>query len=496
MQKEEEPDELGAFVRDIPQIVPQRWCLECRICCRFPDAEGVQSPTWSKREARWLSQNASPPAWLEDRPGSPSLHPRLERCGRNCHCPAFSHEANRCTIYPDRPLDCRLYPFVLARHPAGSVVLAMDLKCPYLEAHGSDPEVSRYAQRLARYLDSPVGGRYLLENPAAAGAHWPEFASVAALPSLSAPAEIKSHVPFVLKPLTPREWPFVQRFFEQEVHRYSGCTLASLWGWSDLIRPWWTVIGESLCVVCEQAGGFFMPFPPLGGSLEEGVLKRAWQLLEELNSGCGVSRIEGWEPHQREAAQSLGFTWEPAEGEYLYRTEEVAALRGNRFRSQRWAVNRCRRAVDGELRPFEERDLTPCLQLYTRWAIQRQKAHSEERDVKALARDGLFLHRRLMMDHQPLGLMGRVFEADGKILGYTFGAPVSPDLFGVFLEIADRSVPGLAQRLSQEFCRQIQEAGYPWINAMGDGGLAGLRQAKQSYRPAEVLPLYIATRAD
>jgi Fe-S-cluster containining protein len=289
-------EDLDGFIKQLPQIVPWDWCSQCRICCRFPKPKGIQSPTWSYREAHWLAEGSEPIRWLRSLGTSPSLHPELQVCPTDCHCPAFSHSTNRCTIYPHRPLDCRLYPFALTRHPSGPTMLAMDLKCPYIQTHVLDEHVLMYVDGLVRYLDRPMGARYIRTNPDIVGAAWPEFLYVAALPSLSDNAHNDSLPPHpALKPLTLRELDRFQAIWQRGRSRLSVHNLSLLWGWKDLMRLWWTKQDGAVCVVVEDRGEFFMPLPPFGRPLDIAVLKSAWSLLEELNHGSGVSRIEGWE---------------------------------------------------------------------------------------------------------------------------------------------------------------------------------------------------------
>jgi hypothetical protein len=132
------------------------------------------------------------------------------------------------------------------------------------------------------------------------------------------------------------------------------------------------------------------------------------------------------------------------------------------------------------VRPFEAKDLLPCLSLYTRWAIGRHQA-AHQPYPKALLRDGLFFHRRLLMDAAAFGLTGLVAERDGGLAAYTLGGWVEKETFVVFLEIADRSLPGLNAFLFRELCRGTD--GSRFINAMGDSGLPNLAQNKVSYRP-------------
>ena len=480
---------MKGFIRNLPQIVPDSWCQQCRICCRFPDTEQVQTPVWAPLEARWAKEAGGDGSWFQGEKGSPSLSPRLKSCKEGgFRCPAFDPTANRCSIHSVKPLDCRLYPFVLAQNSAGTeVLLTMDTKCPFIQAHQTDSKLASYAMGLVEYLDNPIGHAYLKQNPKIIGSFWPEYVSVGGLPGATRllQGEGPPEPPHPALSLLTRdqEVKLCEALSRQE-HRASHYTLAGLLGWSDLIRIWWAPLRDAVALFAQQAGGLFMPVPPLQGSLTSEAIREAWNILTQVNSGSGVSRIEGIEPADRPLFEQLGFSVRATEKEYLYRMEDLAHLRGDRYRSQRWAVNRCQRAVSYLFRPFEEKDLIPCLQLYTLWAIRRQRDSQEDPMEKRLVRDGLFFHRRLMMDWQRFGLVGRVLEVNGEVRAYTFGAPVSQRIFCVFLEIADRSVPGLAQTLFWEFSREL-EGRYVWLNAMGDCGLPRLQRAKATYRPAQ-----------
>jgi hypothetical protein len=92
-----------------------------------------------------------------------------------------------------------------------------------------------------------------------------------------------------------------------------------------------------------------------------------------------------------------------------------------------------------------------------------------------------------------MGLEGTVVRVDGVVRGYTFGYWLTPNMYCVLLEVADRSITGLAQFLFRETCRQAAEGGAACINAMDDAGLPGLREAKRAYRPTALIENWAVT---
>ncbi len=84
-------------------------------------------------------------------------------------------------------------------------------------------------------------------------------------------------------------------------------------------------------------------------------------------------------------------------------------------------------------------------------------------------------------------------RVERTIRAYTFGYERLPNVFCILLEIADRSVPGAAQTLFRECCREAAHQGYEFINTMDALGLPSLARSKRTYGPVAMLASYIAT---
>ena len=85
--------------------------------------------------------------------------------------------------------------------------------------------------------------------------------------------------------------------------------------------------------------------------------------------------------------------------------------------------------------------------------------------------------------YKELGLKGGVLKADGKIVAFTVGEPVSDDTFVVHIEKAFADIDGAYPMINQQFV-QHECMEYEYVNREEDTGAEGLRKAKLSYRPA------------
>jgi hypothetical protein len=113
---------------------------------------------------------------------------------------------------------------------------------------------------------------------------------------------------------------------------------------------------------------------------------------------------------------------------------------------------------------------------------------------KLLLEDAEMAHRLVLQEHERIGLFGTVARINDDIAAYTFGYWLTPQTWCILLEVADRSIPGLAQWVFRETCRTAMAQGAVSLNAMDDAGLPGLRAAKLAYRPSTILNIWTITR--
>ncbi len=277
--------------------------------------------------------------------------------------------------------------------------------------------------------------------------------------------------------------------------------------WKDLLNLGWADIDGWWCMFATYPDGVFMPLPPLGPRFLPSsskfrplhtVLARVMDLMDSYNRGSKVTRIENIPLELKEDMVSLGYALTSKDADYLYRTEDLVALKGNPYKSQRAAYNRFLRSHRMRQCPYRLRDRDTCLALLDRWIHQKDDVPlsrnlPHEEVARLMLRDAVKAHQVALNEYRELGIAGRVLWVDGSIKGYTFGYPRSPQVFCVLLEVADRSVYGLSHYLFREFCREFQQ--YPYMNTMDDSGLPSLGRAKRAYRPCQFVPNFIAQPA-
>ena len=302
-----------------------------------------------------------------------------------------------------------------------------------------------------------------------------------------------------LQPLTLNDKPIFDEYARQTDTRLSNYAFAPLYVWKEHFQFYWALIAEHLCIFAKQDEDYFMPILPMPCIPENrtyrNVIRTAYQLMLASNRNPHIARIENVPHALLTFFEKDGFRATLKETEYLYETEALSGLRGNRFKSKRNAYNTfIARYPSAEFRRYCPADSNACFALYDAWHTARAR-HCEDAVYSAMLEDSRSAHRIAITHAEALGFFGRIVRINAEIKGYTFGYPLNADTFCILFEITDLGIKGLAQFIYREFCKELVGT-YRWINAMDDSGLENLKRVKRSYHPVELLPSYNITIRD
>jgi hypothetical protein len=490
-------DELvGAFVTPpivLPQLVPSRTCLQCDVCCRFPDPDSALRPYFTEDEiTRALAGGVEGTAFPNRRGSQVILVPTPQ--GDEFLCPAFDVATSTCRIYEQRPLDCQLYPLALMwDEPHDQILLGWDTKCPFMREE--IPEgIQRHADRVMALLDQPDIRDHVVAHPRLIGRFQEDVVVLALLPRLTE-AVAGQWGPAPLHRFTLDDMPRTKT----ALGRSGWCRDQSLaayspvyhYMWNGLLAYWWMELQGFFCLFAQSPDGWFLPLPPIGVGSIDAPLSVAMGLLQRWNSDSPVSRVENVPSQLIPELERLGYRLTPKEPDYLYRAADLAALAGDRYKSQRALCNRFEREQSFEMNSYQISDRQDCRALLGDWSRQKQSKGLESFGVMLLA-DASPAHEVLWSQASVLRVTGRVVRIHGRLCAYTFGYWLTSATFCVLLEVTDRTLPGLAQYLFRETCRTAMAEGAEYINTMDDAGLPGLRASKQAYHPAMLIPSFIA----
>lgn len=496
-------------IAPLPQHVPSPVCLSCDVCCRFPENDSFLRPYFTAQEIAEAVSHGIDSAAFPDPEGS-QICVVPNPAGEGYLCSAFDPATSRCRIYERRPLDCQIYPLaVMWSADHREVVLGWDAKCPFLE-RGSRYEIEgwrlkdetesieQYGAKIAALIE---GDEIIVDtferNPRLIGRYQEDVVVIRSLPRLTErlrtqprPANLGPR-PLTLRPLTPDDYPRFEKALAAIETPLAAYALAPHLMWRHLFSYYWSECGDHLCLFADYADGLFMPLPPLGSGSPKKPLGQAFDLMRQRNHGAGVSRIENVPEEWKTEWEAWGYCLRRKDSDYFYDARMLIELRGDRYKSQRAAYNRFVRACRFRYEPYEERYREPCLDLYRKWARQKE-GQGIDSVAKMMLEDSAEAHRTVLTADRHFGLIGRVVWVDDVLAAYTFGYFRTSSIFCLLVEIVDRAIPGVASYLFREFCREAYTQGATAINTLDDSGLAALGRSKQSYHPVRMIPSYIA----
>lgn len=164
---------------------------------------------------------------------------------------------------------------------------------------------------------------------------------------------------------------------------------------------------------------------------------------------------------------------------YIYKTTDLAFLKGRRYSSKRNHIHRFfRENPNSRLVPLT-RDLIPsCLEVMDTWYNSKSKPNLDMQKEK----EGIYK----ALDHlEDLDYTGACLMTDNKIVAFTFGEPINKDTVGIHVEKADYNYRGAFAVINSLFLKEYWLA-YPYVNRDEDMGDEGMRTAKQSYHPCKL----------
>ena len=296
-----------------------------------------------------------------------------------------------------------------------------------------------------------------------------------------------------LRPLTLEDKSIFETYAYQMRTQLSNYAFAPLYVWRNHFQFYWILLHDHFCVFAKQGDDYFMPILPMPCVVDNRsylkTVRETYQFMLESNRNPQIARIENVPEELLPIFKNDGFRAIQKETEYVYRTEDLSELRGNRYKQQRHAYNAFIAQYPSiKCEPYQPSDRDACLQLYERWRKSRAEKYSDP-IYQAMLDDSQSAHQIGITHAKELGLVGRVVRVDGEISAYTFGYELNSETFCVLFEISDLNIKGLAQFIYREFCKELMGT-YKWINAMDDSGLENLKRVKLAYHPTQLIPSY------
>ncbi|MDP8264248.1 MAG: phosphatidylglycerol lysyltransferase domain-containing protein [Candidatus Aceula lacicola] len=285
------------------------------------------------------------------------------------------------------------------------------------------------------------------------------------------------------------------KFLKKTNFDLSSYSFVSIFVWQDFFDFEFQIIDERLCVFAKSDLGTFFYLPPLGKDISRKYVDSCFKILNERNSGKGVSRIENVEEKDLGIFSEKDFIRFEKSKETIYLKSDVAELKGNSFKSKRSDYNYFKKNYKHEIRSCRDDMRKECLSLYDQWAEIKKEKCKDDVYCQMVGESRVALGRCLK-SYQKFGFIGKVVIVDEKIAGFAFGFVLKKDTFCILFEIVDIAFKGLATYIFSEFCKSKEIESFSFINVMDDFGLEAVGKTKVSFRPFKQIKTYTISQRD
>lgn len=306
---------------------------------------------------------------------------------------------------------------------------------------------------------------------------------------LAVPKKETETCPLDFKKINHEDMPLIWEFLEEEKGRTTDFSYAGLFMWVDLFKYEYAIYKDTLFIkgVVENERSlpaFSLPI----GSLP---LKDSIEILKEFCRKEGITlELSAVPEYAIEEIKILNpVRIEPMDdwSDYLYDAEMLATLKGKKMSKKRNHVNSF--TIHNPEWSFAPLDATNADE-----ALKFMDVYESEADETFMAREESRLSRKMikmLAEGDPVMHGGILYSTPGKICALTIG-DVKGDTLYVHIEKATRAVGGSYEMINKEFASHVLEV-HPevkYINREDDSGDEGLRKAKESYHPVDLLKKY------
>lgn len=166
---------------------------------------------------------------------------------------------------------------------------------------------------------------------------------------------------------------------------------------------------------------------------------------------------------------------------YLYKSADLANLAGRHYEKKRNLIAQEKKLYHWTLHPLTVECHPYCPKILEDIGSKQPSELTKELENELKALDVILTHFTEL--HQK----GYLIRIDNVPAAFSIYEELNPNTAVVHFEKAERKYKGLYQLINQETAKGILHDGYEFINREEDLGVAGLRQAKTSYFPVELI---------
>jgi hypothetical protein len=298
------------------------------------------------------------------------------------------------------------------------------------------------------------------------------------------------------KQLEVTDYQKLRFFFENQPYRLCDYSLLSLIVWSNQRLRTFYFIEDNTLIICNKSNRslkdnhLILPIAPSAKITPEYLFNLARKLgFVSYWSVPGDYLLK----YDAQEIESFFKVNEQTEfDDYIYVTEDLAHLKGNKFTRQRNLIHQFSKAyldmVKVDIDLINRDNSEDCLNFLNEWCDLRKcdMEHDEGLACEKMAAV------KTLNNIDALEVKGILIRINGKVSAFGISSRLTDQIGVLNFEKAYPNIKGLYQFLDNE-CAKRLFAGYKYINKESDMKLPKLAQSKKSYNPVMKIKSYRLT---
>ncbi|WP_231040415.1 DUF2156 domain-containing protein [Pectinatus frisingensis] len=292
------------------------------------------------------------------------------------------------------------------------------------------------------------------------------------------------------KELTQEDKPVFDAFFKAGYYENSHFTFTNLFMWRKPYNMMWQVENGVLFLKAKWETDEFalQPFGPK--EKMQWAIEKWVEHFKTLGKPLIFYGLEKWMADELEKFPSAEFNIvsDVENFDYVYDSQDLINLSGRKFHSKKNHLNNFRKNYpNAHYIPINSDVILQCKLTVNGWYKMRSQDLPDDPFIAA-ERDAII---EVLNNFDGLALKGGAIMDNNRIIAFTFGEQLNTDTAVIHVEKADPDINGAYTFINQAFVLH-EWADIKYINREEDMGIAGLRKAKESYRPVKLIYKYNA----
>jgi len=297
-----------------------------------------------------------------------------------------------------------------------------------------------------------------------------------------------SFLGFNFSPVRQEDAGLLTAFLKRYPQPLAGYTFAALEAWKPFYHYGWCLVTpETLLITCtldsdsHQHQHLLQPMGQLSADEKEEILRQAAKLDYSLRI---VGVCDRFLKEHADFVQAFTVRDDRDLSNYVYSAEALAKLPGRKYSKKRNLLAQAQGLYQWTIQPLTLELTNSC------FSVLESILEEEHPIVEGMLERELAALEITLRKFDKLQQQGLLISAGERPVAFSIFEAISPTTAAIHFERALRSYKGLYQIINWETAKIIQAQGFEFINREEDLGDPGLRDAKMSYHPVEIIPVY------